>query len=107
MTDFKNKGCEATNKANVIEFAKLQNDAKTKIFTEDLDSDAFCALAGLLLNYLDLRVPSVAENIAAHFIYIICISDIMRILRVLGKARNLGLSRFLLISPCISVLIED
>ena len=65
MTDFKNKGCEATNKANVIEFAKLQNDAKTKIFTEDLDSDAFCALAGLLLNYLDLRVPSVAENIAS------------------------------------------
>lgn len=39
MTGFRNKGCEATTKAIVNEIVKLQDGAKFKIFTEDLDYD--------------------------------------------------------------------
>jgi colanic acid/amylovoran biosynthesis protein len=41
MTGFRNKGCEATTKAIVNEIAQLQDSAKFKIFTEDVDYNAF------------------------------------------------------------------
>lgn len=41
MTGFRNKSCEATTKAVVNEITKLQDSAKFKIFTEDLDYDTF------------------------------------------------------------------
>ena len=43
MTGYRNKGCEALTKAIINEITKLQESAKFKIFTEDLDYDAFWA----------------------------------------------------------------
>ena len=39
MTGFRNKGCEATTKATVNELTRLQDGAKFKIFTEDINYD--------------------------------------------------------------------
>jgi len=52
MTGFRNKGCEATTKTIVNEMAKLQENAKFEIFTEDVNYDIFQASQYKNLSFL-------------------------------------------------------
>ena len=52
MTGYRNKGCEASTKAIINEITELQESAKFKIFTEDLDYDAFWASESKNVSFL-------------------------------------------------------